>query len=212
MSDIGIIESITKLDDQQICQLETYHALLLKWQKAINLVSPKSLSESWDRHFLDSAQIVQYIPENTKNYTDLGCGAGFPGLVVAILRPELQTYLVESDERKGQFMRTVIREAGIINAKVITQRIEDHVLSSEIIPDFVSARALASLDKLCGFVLPWAEKNKEMMCLFMKGENASAEIEQAQKLYSFEAELKPSITDDRAALVLIRSLFTCKTS
>ncbi|MDH5722911.1 MAG: 16S rRNA (guanine(527)-N(7))-methyltransferase RsmG [Alphaproteobacteria bacterium] len=210
MSGIERIIEIANVSDLQKSQLETYYALLLKWQKAINLVSPKSLPESWERHFLDSAQITQYVPETAKIYADLGCGAGFPGLVIAILRPELQVYLIESDERKGQFMRSVIRETGITNAQVITQRIEDYVSNGDSIPDFVSARALASLDKLCGFVLPWAEKNPQMTALFMKGENAIAEIEDAKKSYGFEVELKPSITDEKAALVLMRNFFLAK--
>ena len=157
MSGISEIEAIIDLTLEQKEQLEAYHKLLFKWQKAINLISPKTLQDSWSRHFLDSAQIYKFIPESAKTYADLGCGGGFPGLVIAILKPELQTTLVESDERKGQFMRTVIREAGISNAKVVTERIEHYVEGTETTPDLVSARALASLDKLCKFVLPWAQ-------------------------------------------------------
>tara|TARA_B100001989_G_C24489549_1_gene438790 strand:- start:126 stop:764 length:639 start_codon:yes stop_codon:yes gene_type:complete len=212
MSGISEIEAIIDLTLEQKEQLEAYHKLLFKWQKAINLISPKTLQDSWSRHFLDSAQIYKFIPESAKTYADLGCGGGFPGLVIAILKPELQTTLVESDERKGQFMRTVIREAGISNAKVVTERIEHYVEGTETTPDLVSARALASLDKLCKFVLPWAQENPEMTCIFMKGENALSEIDEAKKLYVFDVETAPSLTDSRASILVIKNLFSCKTA
>lgn len=212
MSGIEIIKEIIDLSDDQNQQLQTYHKLLFKWQKAINLVSSKTLQESWERHFLDSAQLAGYIPDNAKIYADLGCGGGFPGLVLAILKPDLQTILIESDERKGQFMRTVIREAGIPNAKVVTERIEDYVETSKITPDLVSARALAALDKLCAYIMPWAQENPSMTCIFMKGENAYTELEEAKKIYDFEVEIKQSLTDEKASILIVRNLFPCKTA
>jgi len=95
---------------ESLAQLEVYQALLFKWQKAINLVSNKTLQDSGVRHFADSAQLFQYVPEGTSSVMDWGSGAGFPGAVLSVLGPDLQFTVVESDERKCQFLKAVSRE------------------------------------------------------------------------------------------------------
>jgi 16S rRNA (guanine527-N7)-methyltransferase len=196
------------VSDAVFAQVDIYHALLEKWNKAINIVSPKSLPESWHRHFIDSAQVSQFIPEGTKIYADLGCGGGFPGLVVAMMRPELIVHLVESDERKGQFMRTVIREAGLKNVTVHTKRVED--VTGDFTPDLVSARALKSLEELFDFVMPWAVVNPALKMIFMKGEKAEGEIAKAQERFDFTVQTHPSITDSQARILVVHSLACLK--
>lgn len=195
---------LTNIQDAAFTKIETYHDLLVKWNKAINLVSPKTLPEAWHRHFLDSAQIEKYLPEKINTLADLGCGGGFPGLVLAILRPDIHVHLVESDERKGQFMRTVMRETHIKNATVHTKRIENSI--GDFTPDFVTARALASLDDLLGYVIPWAEKNPTLQLCFMKGKGAEEEILNARTHYRFDVVSHKSITDDEARILLIENL------
>lgn len=185
-------------------KLCTYHDLLVKWQRAINLVSPSTLPQAWHRHFIDSAQITAFLPQDAKIYADLGCGGGFPGLVVAMMRPDLTVHLVESDERKGQFMRTVSRETNLRNVIIHTRRIED--ITPAIQPDFITARALASLDKLLDMVWPWAEQNPDLTLTFMKGERAQEELNAAAARYDFALEQRPSITDDRACILRITAL------
>lgn len=185
-------------------KLQTYHKLLFKWQKAINLISNSTLQNAWFRHFADSAQIVQFIPEDIQTYADIGCGGGFPGLVVAIMRPDLDVHLIESDERKGQFMRTVIREAGVKNTTVHTVRIEESY--DLVTPDFVTARALASLKELLDLIGPWVTQNSDMRMCFMKGERAVNEIKEAEEAYEFDVEKHTSITDDKACLLEISAL------
>lgn len=194
-------------DDVFAC-IEAYHALLLKWNKAINIVSPKTLGEAWHRHFIDSAQVAKFIPEGVKVYADLGCGGGFPGLVVAMMCPDLVVHLVESDERKGQFMRTVIRETGLTNVSVHTKRIED--VTGDFTPDLISARALKSLEELFDFVLPWAQANPALQMIFMKGERAEEEITAAQARFDFTAQTHPSITDSGARILVVHSLSCTK--
>jgi len=189
---------------QIFTKLETYHALLLKWQKAINLVSPKTIGQAWHRHFIDSAQIIKLIPSGTKIYADLGCGGGFPGLVIAIMQPDLDVHLVESDERKCQFMRTVAREVGANNITIHTKRIE--AVSDDFCPDFITARALSSLENLCQYCLPWAQKNKDLELCFMKGARAEDELEQAKSRFNFDYKSTPSITDKDAKLLSISNL------
>lgn len=185
-------------------QLEVYHALLHKWNRAINIVSPNTLKSAWHRHIIDSAQIAPLIPDSVKTYADLGCGGGFPGLVVALLKPELQTHLVESDERKGQFMRTVVRETGAKNITIHTRRIEE--TTQDITPDFVTARALASLKTLFDLCLPWAEKVEHLQLCFMKGAKADDEINQARARFNFKMTPHHSITGDGAQIITIKNL------
>lgn len=185
-------------------KLKIYHALLLKWNKAINIVSPATLPQAWERHIIDSAQVARYIPKGFSVYADLGCGGGFPGLVVAMMRPELRVHLVESDERKGQFMRQVIRETGTSHAQVHTKRIED--VSKDFLPDCVSARALKSLSELLDFIWPWAQKNPALHCVFMKGEKAEEEIEAARKKYDFEVVSHNSLTHPQARILEVKNV------
>ena len=197
-------QDLFPLSDDVYSKVEIYHDLLVKWQKAINLVSPKTIPESWHRHFIDSAQMSRFIPEGIKIYADLGCGGGYPGLVLAIMHPELDVHLVESDERKGQFMRTVIRETAITNATVHTSRIEN--ITQNFVPDFITARALASLEKLFVYCMPWVDQNNELQFCFMKGIRAEEEIAQAQLSYDFDFELTPSITDPNAQIIAVKNL------
>lgn len=190
--------------DDVFARIEAYHALLLKWNKAINIVSPKSLDDAWHRHFIDSAQVARFIPEDIKIYADLGCGGGFPGLVVAMMRPDLTVHLVESDERKCQFMRTVVRETGLSNVTVHTKRIEE--VTGDFTPDLVSARALKSLEELFDFVSPWAAANPALKMVFMKGEKAEEEIAVARARFDFTAQTHASITDGGARILVVESL------
>lgn len=188
---------------ESIEKLEVYLKLLVKWQKAINLVSGKTLPDAWNRHFVDSAQLLPLIPDHVKTIADIGSGAGFPGVVLAILCPDIDVHLIESDEKKCQFMRTVSRETGV-KFEVHSKRIES--AHDVVRPDMVSARALASLGDLFGYVYPWAEENKDLTMLFLKGERAAEEIAQAEKKYSFEAEVFSSDTESGASILRIANL------
>src|SRR4051812_42018015 len=84
-------------------RLHIHYELLLKWQNTINLISPNTIAEAWERHFLDSVQISPLVPPGTKTLYDIGSGAGFPGMVLAILRPEMSVSLIESDSKKCAF-------------------------------------------------------------------------------------------------------------
>ena len=111
---------------ETLASLSVYVALLEKWQSRINLVSPATLPDIWHRHILDSAQLVPYLPvvspRQRCQILDIGSGAGFPGLVLAILGAG-DVQLVESDQRKAVFLQTVIRELGL-SARVSNHRIE----------------------------------------------------------------------------------------
>ena len=189
-------------------QLQVYHDLLLKWQKKINLVSNNTLDNAWGRHFEDSAQLVQYIPEGAKVHVDIGSGAGFPGLVIAALRPVLEVHLIESDARKVAFLTEVIAQTGI-TAHLHVMRVEDATQALNLKPDVVSARALASLPDLLAYVQPWAQVNPELVCLFPKGARADEEVAAARDAgHSFELQAYPSTTDGQAQILILDSLIS----
>ncbi|MEN6541435.1 16S rRNA (guanine(527)-N(7))-methyltransferase RsmG [Parvibaculum sp.] len=187
-------------------RLKTYEALLRKWQASINLVAPSTLPDLWNRHFWDSAQLVHLVPDATR-WLDLGSGAGFPGLVVAILladRPGFSMRLVESDQRKSIFLREVIRATGA-PVSVHTVRIEEFSWpEGEPLPDIISARALAGLPKLLG----WASSfwGKATIGLFLKGQGASAELTESAKDWIFESEAIASQSDPSGTVLKLWGL------
>lgn len=183
------------LSDPKITQ---YHALLVKWQKALNLVAPSTLKDAKDRHFLDSLQLIPHLPEGPLTLVDMGSGAGFPGVVIACARPDIAVHLIESDERKGIFMATVSRETQT-PVTIHTARIE---AVEGVKADVVTARALAPLDELLGY----AYRFSPSLCVFLKGENHKKEIEAARQYWHFDVAIVPSITEKNAALLKITNL------
>lgn len=184
-------------------KLEIYHKLLLKWQKAINLVSGRTLNQAWERHFLDSVQIAQYIGPSTKVVADIGSGGGFPGLVLAIIRPDLQIHLIESDERKCQFLKAVSRETDT-DVDVRATRVED--MEDDFTPDCVTARALADLPTLLSFCVPWAKRNPHLEAVLMKGAKAEEELNAARAMYGFECDTHRSATDPQGRVLYIHKM------
>ena len=182
--------------------LKTYAALLEKWQPRINLVGAKTMPDLWVRHMQDSAQLLDYLPPPgaAKRLADFGSGAGFPGLVIAILRPDLEVHLVESDQRKGAFLRQVARDTGA-NITLHSQRIE---ALEPLKADIITARALASLDKLFTYAQPHLAESG--FCNFLKGQNVDAELTDATKCWNFDVETHVSVTDPAARIVLVRNL------
>ena len=184
-------------------RLEQYLALLNKWQKVVNLVGPATLPEAWERHFIDSAQVAPLLPEGPCSLYDLGSGAGFPGLVLAIMRPDITVHLVESDERKAAFLSTVARETGA-GVKVHTCRIEG--LPADTRPDVVTARALAALPQLLAWAAPWADANPGLVLLLPKGKAAEEEIAAARAHYNFVLDEHKSMTAHDARILRVSAL------
>ncbi|RCW83910.1 16S rRNA (guanine(527)-N(7))-methyltransferase RsmG [Paracoccus lutimaris] len=181
--------------------LAGYAALLRKWNPAINLVSPTTLDEIESRHIADSRALVDLAADATGSWVDLGSGGGFPGLVVAICRPDLSVSLIESDQRKASFLRSVIREMSLKNATVIAKRIEavDRLDAAN-----VSARALASLPQLMAYVE--RHLNAAGRAWLMKGRNWQNEVAEARRDWSFDLKAHPSNTDSDAAVLEITGI------
>lgn len=187
-------------------KLRAYEALIRKWNPSINLVAKSTLSDVWNRHIIDSAQVyTAAFGEKSSIWTDIGSGGGLPGIVIATLTQgedqQTNVTMVESDKRKSVFLRTAIRELGLSNAEVINERIEGAQIS---ISDIVSARALAPLTDL--FTLSRGFADQDTTFLFQKGRNWASEIEVAQNHWSFEYDAIKSETDSNAVILKIRGL------
>jgi len=185
-------------------RLEHYVALLTKWNPAINLVAKSTLPDVWSRHILDSAQLFDLCPLQARTWVDLGSGGGFPGLVVAILaseaRPDLQVTLVESDQRKATFLRTVARETGVV-AAILGQRSEELAPQSA---DVLSARAFAPLPLLLSQAFRHLKPGG--VAFLPKGAQADSEIAEALATWAFRVQKTPSKTDLRAVILTIGEL------
>lgn len=189
-------------------KLTCYHALLLKWQKSINLVSQNSLEQAWPRHFLDSLQILDLLPAGERCLFDLGSGAGFPGLVLACARSDLDVHLIESDQRKCSFMRSVSRETKT-PVHIHNTRIES--FEAPFVPDVITVRALASLSDLCAYIMPWAAQNPDLLLLLPKGQNHAEEIAGARAAgYEFSLEAHRSLYNENSVILALSDL--CKKS
>jgi 16S rRNA (guanine527-N7)-methyltransferase len=192
---------------ETIERLKTYEALLKQWQKTINLVAPSTLADVWHRHFADSAQLLALAPPNAKHWVDLGSGAGFPGLVLAILLAERgggRVTLIESDTRKAAFLAEVARRTGV-PVDIQGTRIEKSATQAKVGPvDVVTARALAPLPRLLDLSAPYF--SGPTVGLFLKGREAETEVQAAEKLWEFEAELHQGLTDASGKVVVIRAL------
>jgi 16S rRNA (guanine527-N7)-methyltransferase len=186
-------------------QLEALALTLARWQKAINLVGKGTLEDVWARHILDSAQLLPLIPRSAQSLADLGSGGGFPGLVLAALRPELQVTLIEADARKGAFLGEAGRRMGLkTQPKIVISRIEAAPPAGA---DVVTARALAPLGQLLAWAAP--HRGEKAICLFHKGKGWQGEVSEAKKDWDLEAQPFSSVTDRDAVLLRI-SQFSAK--
>lgn len=186
-------------------RLRRYAELLSHWQRTVNLVSTRTLDQVWHRHFGDSAQLLDHAPP-FKTWLDLGSGAGFPGLVIAILaanRQDAMVHLVESNARKCAFLAEVARctEATV---EIHNTRIESLGAVNRLNrPDVVTARALAPLDGLLELAQPLF--GPDTVGLLLKGRQAAKELEAARKRWAFESRLIPSRTEPDAQIIELRA-------
>ncbi len=184
-----------------LARLEAYAALLTKWQAKINLVGPATLPELWRRHFLDSAQLAPLLSETNGTLVDLGSGAGFPGLVLAIMS-DWQVHLIDSDQRKCAFLRQVALDCGVLDRVTIHARRIEQVTG--IAADLVTARACAPLDALLDLAEPFAGEGGS--CLFLKGAQAEEELTQARRRWTMRVETRGSLSDPGGTILIITQL------
>lgn len=189
-----------KVSRETFQRLETYERLLRQWQEKINLVANSTLDDIWQRHFLDSFQLLNYIEAHVSRETvvDLGSGAGFPAMVLAIAGIS-NIHMIESDQRKCAFLREVSRETST-SVTIHNQRIESVNLGADII----TSRAFADLAK----TLEISEKlrGENTQYLLLKPLDMDKELTEATKSWYFDHQLTPSQSDPRGAILQLRHI------
>jgi 16S rRNA (guanine527-N7)-methyltransferase len=180
---------------------ERLRRLLTNANAQMNLVGANTLADFWRRHFLDSAQLLTLAPD-ARSWADLGSGAGFPGLVLAILlkdAPGTEVHLVESMAKKCRFLTEAVRELAL-PARVHNRRAEELGLAVDV----VTARACAPLTRLLGFAKP--SLRRDVRGLFLKGAEVDTELAEARKSWRFTVAVHPSLSDPRGRILEITEL------
>lgn len=188
---------------ETLARLKAYVALLEEWSARHNLVSRASLADVWRRHVWDSAQLIGLIPQTARTLVDLGSGAGFPGLALAILlreRPEFRTVLYDATAKKCAFLAVAAERTGV-SAQIRCARIED--ASTEPF-DIVAARACAPLVKLLGYAQSF--QGPSTTNLFLKGQNVEGELIEAHRYWSMKVARHASRSDPSGTILEIREL------
>ncbi len=193
--------ALTGATPAQLDDLESLLARLTEWNSRMNLVGPSTLPDYWSRHAWDSAQLLSLAP-GASTWADLGAGAGFPGLVLAILlkgRSGAHVHLVESLAKRCRFLTEAV-EALNLPATVHNVRAE----SMKLAVDVVTARAMAPLPRLLGYAKPFLDRGA--MALFLKSAQIEEEIAEARKTWRFQADILPSRSDSRGRIVRLERL------
>lgn len=190
---------------ETLSDFQTCVKLLTEWQAKFNLVSTNSLSEVWSRHIADSAQLYQYLEMEKGNVYDLGSGAGFPALVLAIMsrrqKPGLRFKLIESITKKTVYLNAVKQALGLDNVEVINARIEGLNLPPA---DYITARALTALPKLLTYALPLSSRSTKL--IFPKGKNYEQELTEAKKDWNFKLNIQPNSESADGVVLLFENL------
>lgn len=187
-----------ELDADRRERMLAYLALLGRWNRAYNLTAVEDAPAMVDRHLLDSLSILPWLTGT--RILDAGTGAGLPGVVLAIARPESHFVLVDSNGKKVRFLRQVRRELGLANIEPVQARIED--LDPEPVPAVVVARALAPLPRLVAQLEPFLARGARLLA--MKGRLAQSECAEVEDAYNVERiELEVPGTDAVRSLVMV---------
>ena len=186
-----------------------YYETLIKWQKSINLISNSTLDSIWHRHILDSAQLYKYTQNIKGNILDFGSGAGFPGLVLAMMGNE-NVNAVESDEKKCIFLKEVARLSDT-KINIHNSRIEKLKF---INPELITARALAPLIKLIEYIENYMKQGDNLRknlpkLLFMKGKNYKQELLELKKIRNFDVTVCSSLSDEYGKILNIKNITVC---
>ncbi|MDE1987324.1 MAG: 16S rRNA (guanine(527)-N(7))-methyltransferase RsmG [Alphaproteobacteria bacterium] len=190
----------TGVSRETLAKLKTYVGLLADWNTRHNLVSKASLEEVWRRHVWDSAQLAPMIPPAATTLADFGSGAGFPGLVLAVmLEGRVKVTLFEATRKKAEFLRTVAERLGV-DAQISNERIEGATVERPF--DVVTSRACARLSVLLDYAQRFA--GPQTICLFLKGENAGAELTEARRSWRIDLRQHPSLTHPLGVILEIR--------
>ncbi len=185
-------------DSAAIERLETFSRLLIEENSRQNLISRPSQDQLWQRHVADSAHLLRFVPRETnESWLDLGTGAGFPGLVIAAIRPQIPVFLVESRARRVAWLNLAVEAMGISNCQIIGKRLE---LIEPFPVRFISARAFAPLPKLLKLSAPFSTKATSY--LLPKGRSAAQELAELPKKSRVLFHVEQSLTDSSAGIIV----------
>ncbi|WP_324697492.1 16S rRNA (guanine(527)-N(7))-methyltransferase RsmG [Novosphingobium aerophilum] len=190
------LRALPECDDDAWVRLETLVAMLVEENRQQNLVSAASLDQVWLRHIVDSAQLLPHVPRGTSPWLDLGTGAGFPGLVIAALRPECEVVMVESRNRRIEWLDRARIAMGLEKARVVGQRLE---LVESVPVGVISARAFAPLEKL--LTLSARFSTSDTVWLLPKGRSAKQELDDLRK-WRHMFHVEQSLTDPQAGIIV----------
>lgn len=193
----AFVEGLT--DAAGMLCLEALSAALINENQRQNLISRPSEAQMWVRHIADSAQLLRFVPRETPSgpWLDLGTGAGFPGLVIAALRPEWKIVLVESRARRVEWLEHMVRELDLGNCRVEGRRLE---LVEPFKASVISARAFAPLEKLLSLSAPFS--TKATTYLLPKGRSAAQELQAMPRKIRGMFHVEQSLTDEEAGIIV----------
>jgi 16S rRNA (guanine527-N7)-methyltransferase len=194
------LRELPEYDAEAEARLERLVAMLGEENARQNLVSAASLGEVWRRHIADSAQLMTHVPRGTSPWLDLGTGAGFPGLVVAILRPDTEVVMVESRPRRCEWLERVVAELNLTRACVSSTKLERVESFAAAV---ISARAFAPLDRLLELSARFS--TSATVWLLPKGRSAGDELS-AVAAWRHAFHVEPSLTDSQAGIITGRLL------
>jgi len=190
---------------ETITSLKKYEDLLIKANKSLNLVGNSTINQIWSRHFLDSAQVIDFVDKNDKCLVDLGSGAGFPGLVLAIACKDrkipLKIKLIEKSSKKVKFLKNVIEELDL-KVEVFNQNILEEEI--KFVADVFIARAFKPLKKILQLMHNNAENYKKIF-IFL-GKTGKNELLQASKSWDIEYKQRVSVTSSDSMIIEINRL------
>jgi 16S rRNA (guanine527-N7)-methyltransferase len=195
--------ALTPVSRETVALLDRFVELLLATQSHTNLIGPATVGELWTRHIADSLQLIDLAPD-ARTWVDIGSGGGFPGVVVACAlaaHPGAVIHLVESQGKKATFLRQVV-DALQLTAIVSHRRVEEGAL--DVKADVVTARAVAPLHRLLGYVAPFVKSGAK--ALLPKGQDVEAELTEAAKYWTIDAELAPSRTNPASRILIVQAL------
>lgn len=191
----------TGVSRETLALLKAYIGILSDWNARHNLVAASTMDDVWRRHVWDSAQLTPLIPSGADTLVDMGSGAGFPGMVLAVmLRDQIRVTLYEATKKKCAFLQAVAETLGLA-VDVRNARIEQSVRQEF---DVVTARACAPLDRLLTYAQHFV--GLQTICLFLKGQSVESELTDAGKSWNMRTQQHPSLTDPSGTVLEIREL------
>jgi 16S rRNA (guanine527-N7)-methyltransferase len=198
-------ENLTRLgvSRESLTLLEILVQVLQTWQARINLIAPSTVGEIWQRHILDSAQLLPLLPAKLEAIADLGSGGGFPSLVLAAIQPA-KVHMFEANSKKAAFLQEALRQMKV-QGQVHRVRLEQRIAPPATpFVQLVTARAFAPLDELLGYAEPYFKAGATG--LFHKGQDVDAELTQAAKSWKISALKHSSLTDSQAVILEVKEI------